>query len=69
MPAKVDAAIAYLADALGHVVYMCWTLAVVKQRYPSLAEAKAAKPGLPSILVRFAGICRPKRDKALRSDP
>ncbi|KML57079.1 integrase [Burkholderia cepacia] len=51
LPGEVDAAIAYLADALGHVVYTCWTLAAVKQRYPSLAEAKAAKPAVMRLLL------------------
>ncbi|MGY4730850.1 site-specific integrase [Burkholderia pyrrocinia] len=51
MPGEVDAAITYLADALDHVVYTRWTLAVVKQRYPSLAEAKAAKPAVMRLLL------------------
>ncbi|KVP43451.1 tyrosine-type recombinase/integrase [Burkholderia ubonensis] len=46
-----DAAVAYLTDALGHVIYWRWTLATVKQHYPSLAEAKAAKPAVMRLLL------------------
>ncbi|AOY97411.1 hypothetical protein BKK79_36270 (plasmid) [Cupriavidus sp. USMAA2-4] len=41
LPATVAAALAYLAEALGHPVYAHWTLARVKRRYGSLADAKA----------------------------
>lgn len=51
LPTKVDAALAYLADALGHVVYTRWTLAVVKRRFPSLADAKAAHPAVMRLLL------------------
>ncbi|MBU9639508.1 integrase [Burkholderia multivorans] len=51
LPGEADAVTAYLTDTLGHVVYTRWTLATVKQRYPSLAEAKAAKPAVMRLLL------------------
>ncbi|MFP3480846.1 integrase, partial [Burkholderia sp. SIMBA_057] len=51
LPGEADAVTAYLTDALGHVVYTRWNLATVKQRYPSLAEAKAAKPAVMRLLL------------------
>ncbi len=51
LPSEADAAIAYLTDALGHVVYMRWTLTAVKRRYPSLADAKSAKPAVMRLLL------------------
>jgi len=46
LPAGIDAALAYLADTLGHVVYTRWTLAMIKRRYASLADAKVAHPAV-----------------------
>jgi integrase/recombinase XerC len=51
LPDAVDAALAYVADALGHVVYTCWTLATIKQRYASLAEAKTGHPAVMRLLL------------------
>ncbi|WP_175948362.1 tyrosine-type recombinase/integrase [Burkholderia pyrrocinia] len=51
LPADLDAAIAYVGDMLGHVVYLRWTLALVKRRFPSLADAKAAKPAVMRLLL------------------
>lgn len=51
LPGDADAVAAYLADALGHVVYMHWTLAVIKRCFPSLADAKSAKPALMRLLL------------------
>lgn len=55
LPAGVDAALVYLADALGHPVYVHWTLARVKRRYGSLAEAKAAQPAVLKLLLAHDG--------------
>ncbi|MDN7675648.1 hypothetical protein QZM22_24870 [Burkholderia oklahomensis] len=51
LPDDLDAAIAYASDALGHVAYLRWTLALVKRRFPSLADAKAAKPTMMWLLL------------------
>jgi integrase/recombinase XerC len=51
LPESVDAALAYLSDALGHVVYTRWTLAAIRRRYPSLADAKAAHPAVMRLLL------------------
>ncbi|PTB17059.1 integrase [Trinickia symbiotica] len=51
LPAEVDAALAYLADALGHVIYTRWTLATIKQRHASLADAKTARPAIMRLLL------------------
>ncbi|MDK3022645.1 tyrosine-type recombinase/integrase [Cupriavidus taiwanensis] len=56
LPAAVDAALAYLAEALGHAVYVHWTLARVKRRYGSLAEAKAAQPAVLKLLLAHDGV-------------
>jgi integrase/recombinase XerC len=51
LPDTVDAALAYLTDALGHVVYTRWTLAAIKRRYPSLADAKVTQPAVMRLLL------------------
>nr|WP_319000537.1 integrase [Burkholderia metallica] len=51
LPDDLDTAIAYVSDVLGHVVYLRWTLALVKRRFASLAEAKAAKPTVMRLLL------------------
>ncbi|KVE40080.1 integrase [Burkholderia sp. BDU5] len=51
LPDSLESALAYVADALGHVVYMRWTLAAIKGRYASLAEAKAARPTILRLLL------------------
>ena len=51
LPDTVEAALAYLAGALGHAVYAQWTLARHKRRYGSWAEAKAAQPAVLKLLL------------------
>ncbi len=51
LPADTDAALSYLADTLGHVVYTRWTLAAIKGRYASLADAKVAHPAVMRQLL------------------
>lgn len=51
LPAQIDAALMYVADALGHVVYTRWTLATVKRHHASLADAKAARPAVMRVLL------------------
>lgn len=55
LPATVASALAYLAEALGHPVYAHWTLARVKRRYGSLADAKAAQPTVLKLLLAHDG--------------
>ncbi|ABF12847.1 tyrosine-type recombinase/integrase [Cupriavidus metallidurans] len=55
LPATVDAALAYLSEALGHPVYAHWTLARVKRRYGSLSDAKAAQPTVLKLLLAHDG--------------
>ncbi|ABO54647.1 tyrosine-type recombinase/integrase [Burkholderia vietnamiensis] len=51
LPNGLDAAIAYVSDVLGQVVYLRWTLTLVKRRFPSLADAKVAKPAVMRLLL------------------
>ena len=51
LPAEIDAALAYVADALGHIVYTRWTLATVRRQYPSLADAKTFHPAVIRLLL------------------
>jgi integrase/recombinase XerC len=51
LPADTDAALAFLADTLGHVVYTRWTLAAIKGLYASLADAKVAHPAVMRQLL------------------
>ncbi|MFS8980268.1 tyrosine-type recombinase/integrase [Cupriavidus necator] len=55
LPDTVVAALAYLSEALGHAVYAHWTLARIKRRYGSLAEAKAAQPVVLKLLLAHDG--------------
>ena len=54
LPTDTDAALAYLADTLGHVVYTRWTLATIKGLYASLADAKVAHPAVMRQLLDCA---------------
>ncbi|MYM94127.1 tyrosine-type recombinase/integrase [Duganella vulcania] len=51
LPDTVDGTLAYLTQVLGHACYEAWTLLRVKQIYPSLGDAKAAKPALFQLLL------------------
>ncbi|WP_019447860.1 tyrosine-type recombinase/integrase [Cupriavidus sp. BIS7] len=51
LPPTVEGALAYLATALGHPVYAHWTLAGLKRRHGSLADAKAAQPAVMKLLL------------------
>ncbi|MFM0122667.1 hypothetical protein P0D73_27865 [Paraburkholderia sp. RL18-101-BIB-B] len=51
LPPGVDAALAYLEQALGHVLYRRWTLADLKRAAPSLADAKHAHPAVFALLL------------------
>ncbi|ACC76300.1 tyrosine-type recombinase/integrase [Paraburkholderia caribensis] len=51
LPGEMEAALAYIADALGHVVYTRWTLAAIRRRHPSLADAKTAHPAVMRLLL------------------
>jgi site-specific recombinase XerD len=51
LPSGVDAALAYLEQALGHVLYRRWTLADLKRAAPSLADAKRAHPTVFALLL------------------
>ncbi|KAI3604275.1 Integrase (plasmid) [Cupriavidus necator H850] len=55
LPDSVEAALTYVAEALGHAVYVHWTLARLKRRYGSLAEAKAAQPAVLKLLLAHDG--------------
>ncbi|WP_432263623.1 hypothetical protein [Cupriavidus sp. TMH.W2] len=50
-----EAALAYLSVALGHPVHAHWTLARVRRRCVSLAEAKAAPPAVLKLLLAHDG--------------
>jgi site-specific recombinase XerD len=51
LPDSVDAALAYVADALGHPVYTRWTLPLLKRGCPSLADAKRDHPLVFTLLL------------------
>jgi site-specific recombinase XerD len=51
LPATVDAALAWLGEALGHPVYRRWTLTDLKRAAPSLADAKRAHPAVFALLL------------------
>ncbi|TDG04523.1 integrase [Paraburkholderia guartelaensis] len=51
VPEGTDAAIEYVAQALGHPVYARWTLTVLKRGCPSLADAKREHPAVFALLL------------------
>ncbi|MGF6788366.1 tyrosine-type recombinase/integrase [Paraburkholderia sp. 35.1] len=51
LPASVDAALGYLAHALGHPLYFRWTLTALKRGCPSLADAKREHPAVFALLL------------------
>lgn len=51
LPEDAEDAIAYVTEALGHPVYIRWTLAAIKRAFPSLADAKVAKPAVMRLLL------------------
>lgn len=51
LPEKAEDALAYLSQALGHDCYERWTIARLKQAYPSLADAKKGKPKVFQLLL------------------
>jgi integrase/recombinase XerC len=69
LPATVDAALAYLAEALGHPVYAHWTLTSIKRRYGSLADANAAQPTILKLLLAHDGAVEYWERGRLRTAP
>lgn len=51
LPERAEEALDYLAHALGHLTYARWTFTRLKALYPSLAEAKRAKPAVFRLLL------------------
>ncbi|MEM5401134.1 hypothetical protein [Paraburkholderia unamae] len=51
LPELTDAAIEYVAHALGHPVYVRWTLTALKRGCPSLADAKREHPAVFALLL------------------
>jgi site-specific recombinase XerD len=51
LPDSVEAAIEYVAHALGHPVYVRWTLTALKRGCPSLADAKREHPAVFALLL------------------
>ncbi|MBB5402666.1 tyrosine-type recombinase/integrase [Paraburkholderia youngii] len=51
LPDSVEAALEYLAHALGHPVYLRWTLTALKRGCPSLADAKREHPAVFALLL------------------
>ncbi|WP_042261748.1 tyrosine-type recombinase/integrase [Paraburkholderia heleia] len=51
LPDTTDAALAYVAHALGHPVYLRWTLTALKRGCPSLADAKREHPAVFALLL------------------
>ncbi|MGF6732729.1 hypothetical protein OKW50_004874 [Paraburkholderia youngii] len=51
LPDSVEAALEYVAHALGHPLYLRWTLAALKRGCPSLADAKREHPAVFALLL------------------
>ncbi|MGF6855464.1 tyrosine-type recombinase/integrase [Paraburkholderia sp. CI3] len=51
LPGAVDAALAYLGHALGHLLYIRWTLTTLKRGCPSLSDAKREHPAVFALLL------------------
>ncbi|MEX3982501.1 tyrosine-type recombinase/integrase [Paraburkholderia sp. EG287A] len=51
VPDSLEAAIEYVAHALGHPVYVRWTLTALKRGCPSLADAKREHPAVFALLL------------------
>jgi integrase/recombinase XerC len=51
LPETTDAALAYVAHALGHPVYVRWTLTALKRGCPSLSDAKREHPAVFALLL------------------
>ncbi|MFL9935744.1 tyrosine-type recombinase/integrase [Paraburkholderia sp. RL18-103-BIB-C] len=51
LPDSVEAALDYLAHALGHPLYTRWTLATLKRGCPSLFDAKREHPAVFALLL------------------
>ncbi|MEX3964517.1 tyrosine-type recombinase/integrase [Paraburkholderia sp. EG286B] len=51
LPVATEAALEYLAQALGHPVYIHWTLTALKRGCPSLADAKREHPAVFAVLL------------------
>ncbi|WP_321886505.1 tyrosine-type recombinase/integrase [Paraburkholderia bannensis] len=51
LPGSVEAALDYVANALGHPVYVTWTLTALKRGCPSLADARRAHPAVFALLL------------------
>ncbi|SDR51273.1 Site-specific recombinase XerD [Paraburkholderia fungorum] len=51
LPDDLDAALAYVTDAIGHPVYTRWTLTLLKRGCPSLADAKRDHPVVFALLL------------------
>jgi integrase/recombinase XerC len=51
LPDSIEAALDYLAGAIGHPVYLRWTLSRLKRGCASLADAKRAHPTVFALLL------------------
>ncbi|MBA5604238.1 tyrosine-type recombinase/integrase [Duganella sp. FT3S] len=51
LPERIEDALVYLTHALGHDCYERWTIARLKQTFPSLADAKKSKPKIFQLLL------------------
>ncbi|MYM92281.1 tyrosine-type recombinase/integrase [Duganella vulcania] len=51
LPERIEDALTYLTHALGHDCYERWTIARLKQIFPSLADAKKSKPKIFQLLL------------------
>ncbi|WP_232451425.1 tyrosine-type recombinase/integrase [Burkholderia ubonensis] len=51
LPVEVDAALAYVGNALGHPVYRRWTLTEFRRGWASLADARRAHPTVFRLLL------------------
>ncbi|WP_028221934.1 tyrosine-type recombinase/integrase [Paraburkholderia oxyphila] len=56
LPDATEAALAYLSHALGHPVYVRWTLTALKRGCPSLADAKREHPAVFALLLEHDAI-------------
>ncbi|QGZ56371.1 tyrosine-type recombinase/integrase [Paraburkholderia acidiphila] len=56
LPGSMEAALEYVANALGHPVYLHWTLTALKRGCPSLADARREHPAVFALLLEHDAV-------------
>jgi site-specific recombinase XerD len=69
LPDSVDAALEYLAHALGHPLYCRWTLTMLKRGCPSVSDAKREHPAVFALLLDHDAAIEYRERGRLRAVP